>query len=257
MELFLFALDDDLAAAAGRAGLDGVVVDLERRGKHERQLGFDTGVSTQTIDDVRRIRGLTDLPLIVRVDGPGDDLGHRLTAVRDAGADEALVPMVRDAAAVRSCLAAAPDDLPIGVLVERVSAVEDAAAIGRLPLTRVYVGLMDLMVERGSAPPFAALVDGTVDRVRATARQPFGVGGLTAPGHGDPVPARLVAAELVRLRSDFTFLRRSFLRAAADLGVGTAVGRIRRMLEQLEGRAASAIDRDRRALRDRVLGARA
>jgi hypothetical protein len=40
--------------------------------------------------------------------------------------------------------------------------------------------------------------------------QPFGVGGLTLPGRGFPVSSDLLAAELVRAGTDFTFLRRSF-----------------------------------------------
>lgn len=256
MELLLFALEEAATAAAAAAGLDGVVVDLERRGKVDRQRGFDTDVSSQTVADVRRVRSLTTLPLIVRVDGPGPDLACRLGAVREAGADEVLVPMVRDAEEVAACLAAAPDGLPIGVLVERVSAVRDAEAIAALPIARLYVGLMDLMVERGTASPFAALVDGTVDRVRAVAQQPFGVGGLTAPGHGVPVPARLVAGELVRVGADFTFLRRSFFRAAAVLGVAAAASAVRRSLEDLAARTDAVVARDRRAFLGHVLEGR-
>jgi hypothetical protein len=74
----------------------------------------------------------------------------------------------------------------------------------------VYVGLNDLRIDRGSDELFRPLIDGAVDAVRAEVAQPFGVGGLTLPGCGAPVPSDLLAAELVRLGADFTFLRRSF-----------------------------------------------
>ena len=93
----------------------------------------------------------------------------------------------------------------------------------RRPLSRLYVGLNDLMIDRRSPTLFAALVDGTVERVRGAvpARIPFGVAGLTLPERGYPVPCRLLAAELARLDAAFTFLRRSFIAdvAGRDLAV--------------------------------------
>jgi hypothetical protein len=254
VELLLFALDDDLAAGAAGAGVDAVVVDLERRGKEGRQSGFDTDVTAHTLDDVARVRDLTTLPLVVRVDGPGPGLAGRLADAVAAGADEALVPMVADAAAAADCLRAAPSDLPVGVLVERTTAVADAARIGALPLARVYVGLMDLMVERGAASPFTPLVDGTVATVRAATQQVFGVAGLTAPGFGAPVPARLLAGELVRLGTDFTFLRRSFHHAVGDLGLPVAVAAVRTMLAELTRRDSAAVASDRRELERALVG---
>ena len=52
----------------------------------------------------------------------------------------------------------------------------------RRPLSRVYVGLNDLMIDRRGGSLFAPLVDGTVDHVAravAGAGIPFGVAGLT------------------------------------------------------------------------------
>lgn len=255
VELLLFALDDGLAAGAAAAGIDAVVVDLERRGKATRQLGFDTDVSVHTLDDVARVRELTDLPVVVRVDGPGPGLAARLADAAAAGADELLVPMVADADEAAACLRAAPPDTPVGVLVERATAVADAAAIGRLPLSRVYVGLMDLMVERRAASPFPPLVDGTVDRVRAVTATRFGVAGLTAPGFGRPVPATLLAGELARIGVDFTFLRRSFRAAAARDGLVSATAAVRAMVAAMEGRDDDRVALDRRALEQAVSSA--
>lgn len=78
-------------------------------------------------------------------------------------------------------------------------------------------------------------------------RVPFGVAGLTRPDAGFPVPSRLLAAELVRLGADFTFLRRSFHAdtAGRDLSVeiprisaGCAVARRRTTGQVLADRAA-------------------
>jgi hypothetical protein len=73
----------------------------------------------------------------------------------------------------------------------------------------------------------------------------FGVAGLTLPDRGAPVPSRLLAAELVRLRADFTFLRRSFLADTAGRPLAPAVAAIRAHLDGLARRSAVERGRDR------------
>jgi hypothetical protein len=68
----------------------------------------------------------------------------------------------------------------------------------------------------------------------------FGVGGLTLPEGGAPVPAWLLAAELVRLGADFTFLRRSF---TADMAGRDPFVEVPRLLAVLTGLAtATAVE---------------
>jgi len=84
--------------------------------------------------------------------------------------------------------------------------------LARLPLTRVYLGLHDLAIERRTPNPFRAISDGIVERVRSAFQIPFGFAGLTLPDRGFPIPCRLLIAEMARLGCSFSFLRRSFLR---------------------------------------------
>ncbi len=103
----------------------------------------------------------------------------------------------------------------VGILIETLPAVA-AAGLATRPLSRIYVGLSDLRIARGSSQLFEPLVDGT-DRVRADVEHvPFGVAGLTRLDAGWPLPCRLLIAELARLGADFTFLRRSFLADTAS-----------------------------------------
>ena len=68
----------------------------------------------------------------------------------------------------------------VGILIETLPAVAVAAGLAARPLSRIYVGLSDLRIARGSSQLFEPLVDGTVDRVRADVEHvPFGVAGLT------------------------------------------------------------------------------
>jgi hypothetical protein len=159
--------------------------------------------------------------------------------------------MVRSVEEVEDALAAADGRVDVGILVETSAAVTLSRQLSDLPISRVYVGLMDLALERGTASIFEALVDGTVERVRGDVDVPFGVGGLTLPGFGDPIPAEILTAELVRLECDFSFMRRSFMR---DCGGRPAAGlrAIAGMVEGLEARTGQRVATDRARLESMV-----
>ena len=187
-----------------------MVVDWERRGKHRRQAGADTQVNADTPDDLTRVRAAVAGRVLCRVNGWGPWTGVEIDSAVGRGADEILLPMVRRPEEVDAALDAVGDRAGLGILIETQAAVDRAAEFAGRPLSRIYVGLNDLRIDRGSTELFRPLVDGTVDAVRGQVAQPFGVGGLTLPGRGFPVSSDLLAAELVRTGADFTFLRRSF-----------------------------------------------
>ena len=211
MDLFLFTVDPGWGGDVVAAGAAGIIVDWERRGKERRQAGEGTQISTDTPEDLTRMRAATDGRLICRVNGFGPWTAAEIDDAIARGADEVLLPMVRTAESVDRALEFVAGRAGLGILIETQDAVDATAELARRPLSRIYVGLNDLRIDRRSDQLFRPLVDGTVDAVRAAVSQPFGVGGLTLPGSGFPVPSEVLAAELVRLRTDFTFLRRSFI----------------------------------------------
>ena len=224
IEAFVFSTDPVFAREAVEAGAAGVIVDWERRGKRARQAGADTQVNADTPADLARVRAATPGRVLCRVNGWGSWSRAEVDRAIDLGADELLLPMVRRADEVDAALDATRGRCGLGILVETVDAVGCVHELVRRPLSRLYVGLNDLMIDRGGPTLFDPLVDGTVERVRAAvpAQIPFGVAGLTLPERGYPVPCRLLAAELARLDAAFTFLRRSFIAdvAGRDLAVG-------------------------------------
>jgi hypothetical protein len=162
--------------------------------------------------------------------------------------------MVRGAAEVEEALDAVAGRVGVGILVETLDATAALRELAALPLTRVYIGLNDLAIERGSASLFEALVDGTADRIRSAFDVPVGVAGLTDPELGSPIPCRLLIAELTRLGCSFTFLRRSFHR---DVGheqaeIEDCVRRLRRALELASGRTHQEVEDDRAELGESV-----
>ena len=212
MDLFLFSVDPDVVRRTVAAGAAGVVVDWERRGKSRRQVGQDTQINSDTPRDLERVRGATGGRVLCRVNGFGPWTADEVDAAVACGADELLLPMVRSTEEVDRTLDLVAGRCGLGILVETQQGVDIAGELARLPLSRVYVGLNDLRIDRGSDSLFTPLVDGTADVVRAACGSlPFGVAGLTRPDAGWPVPSRLLAGELARLGASFTFLRRSFL----------------------------------------------
>ena len=138
-QLLLFATTEDLILEAVSGGVAGVIVDWENKAKHERQAGFDTQINNGTIEDLKRVRGLTDALVICRINGfcdknsCRDEIAHAV----DAGADEILLPMVRTVREVETALECAAGQCGVGILIETSDAVGLAEELGQLPLTRV------------------------------------------------------------------------------------------------------------------------
>jgi hypothetical protein len=251
VDLFLFTVDPRWGADVVAAGAAGIVVDWERRGKARRQLGEDTQINADTPEDLARMRAATDGRLLCRINGFGPWTGGEVDQAIGCGADEILLPMVRTPDQVDRVLDLVAGRCGLGILIETQDAVGRAAELARRPLSRVYVGLNDLRIDRRSEQLFRPLVDGTVDDVRAAVAHPFGVGGLTLPEGGFPVPSGLLAAELVRLGAEFTFLRRSFTADMAGRDPFTEVPRLLQALAVL--RAADPVEVA--DLRDRFVAA--
>ena len=247
MDLFLFTVDPRWGADVVAAGAAGIVVDWERRGKARRQLGEGTQINADTPDDLSRMRAATDGRLLCRINGYGEWTGAEVDEAVSRGADEILLPMVRSTGEVDRTLDLVGGRCGLGILIETQDAVDRAAALARRSLSRIYVGLNDLRIDRRSTELFRPLVDGTVDGVRSHVTQPFGVGGLTLPRGGFPVPSDLLAAELVRVGADFTFLRRSFTADMVGRDPFTEVPRLLAAVADLTGASPEEVARRRAA----------
>jgi len=255
MDLFAFTADPVRAAAVVRAGAAGVIVDWERRGKARRQAGQDTQINEDTPADLAAVRSATPGRVLCRVDAAGAGTAEEVDLAVALGADEVLLPMVRTPADVDLALEAVGGRCGLGILVETSDAVACVDALARRPLSRVYLGLNDLRIDRGSDALFAPLADGTAARVaQALAAAPggpvpFGVAGLTLPERGRPVPSRVLAGELVRLGAAFTFLRRSFWADTGGRDLDTAVPRLQAACAQAARRTPAQVTADAAELR--------
>lgn len=244
------------ATAAPSEQPDAVVVDWERTNKTERQamaaqvIGIDTTFRPDDDQAVGRVRAMGFDRVVCRIDAVGPHTAAQIDALRAQGGTDVLVPMWRHIVEVEHVLAHA-DGLRVGVMVESLDAVRNAALLGHLGVSFAFVGLMDLALERRTSSIFAPLVDGTLDTiVERLGDIPFGFGGLTMPGAGRPVPDRLLVSEMLRLGASFSFMRRSFLESVGG-GVDAvdALRAIRAGLRTMGRRSEPEIDSDRRELR--------
>ncbi len=247
-ELLLFSTDTALIRETVAAGVTGVVVDWERAGKAERQAGTDTQINLDSADDLSRVRASTSVIVICRINGYGPATRAEVENAIERGANEIFLPMVRKLEDVEAVLAQVRGRCGVGILIETIAAVALAECLAALPLSRVYVGLNDLSIDRGSPNIFEALLDGTVERVRERFSIPFGFGGLTLPECGDPIPCRLLIAETARLDCGFGVARRSFLRDIRGRDVSREIPRLLRAVDEARSRSPERVALDRREL---------
>ncbi len=247
-DVWLFTHDADYAASAVTAGVDGVVVDWEWRGKEFRQLGRNTEINHGTEDDLRAMRSAVKGRLACRINNLPRVRVREAMIAAELGADEVWLPMVRTIAEVEECLRALPGGCRLGVLAETPEALALAPEFNRLALVRVYLGLNDLWITSGRPQLFSALVDGAVERFRSQYRGVFGFGGITRPSCGSPVPCQLLLAEMVRLGCGFGVARRSFRRDAPREHLPAAVDEIKVAARALASRTPAAVADDRRKL---------
>jgi hypothetical protein len=243
-DLCLFSVDPLMITKALAGGISTVVVDWEWIGKSTRQQGVDTQINQHTLADLHRVRAATRAHLICRINNAPAAVASDIEDALAGGVDEILVPMVRTATEIEQVLDQVAGRCDVGILIETTAAVSRAADFAKLPLSRIYVGLNDLAIERRTPNLFTAVIDGTVESVRSKCGGiPFGFGGLTIPELGSPIPCRLLMNEMIRLDCSFTFLRRSFHDDVRGRNVPRETFQISRALGESSER--SILDRER------------
>ena len=230
IELVVLDHDIERVGALVRCGVGTFLVDWEWLGKDVRQAGFDTEIRPGTSADLAAVAALPGVEAWCRVNSLGPHTQREVEAAIAAGARGLFLPMDKSPADVERFLRLVGGRAATGILVETVQGLACVEHLGSYPLDRVYFGLNDFAISRGSGSIFSALVDGSVARAReAFAGTCFGVGGLTAralppPPRGDgPAAVRFqFPAALVPARS------RHAVRAIDDRRDSVCLARLRR-----------------------------
>jgi 2-keto-3-deoxy-L-rhamnonate aldolase RhmA len=239
----------EFAREAEAAGLDGFVVDWERRGKTARQRDYDFEINGQGAREVRRLAAVVSRPILVRINPPGPRTGVELQKAIDAGAREIMLPMARKASEVERFLELASGRVRTVVQIETQDLVDDLPALARLPWDSAYIGLNDLQISRGGRGSiWSGVADGTVEHIyRSLPGREIGFAGITVADGGHPLPFAFLFAEMVRLGCALSFLRRTFHQEIAGRDMAGEVAAIRRLEIALRARDATRISEDRAA----------
>jgi hypothetical protein len=246
--LVLFSTDTTFIPQAVASGVDVIIVDWENRGKEIRQTNWNTQINYDTPEDLRKVRVATGAPLLCRINGYGTTTKREVEEAIEKGADEVILPMVRSLREVEAVLDQVRSRIGVGILIETLTVLSCLDVLASLPLSRVYVGLNDLAIERKTPHIFSAIIDGALEEIRRHFRVPFGFGGLTLPDRGFPIPCRLLIGEMMRLGCNFTFLRRSFHRDIQGHKVAEEIPRLREAIRQASLRSLEDIEKDHREL---------
>lgn len=233
--LFLFTTNVGIAQTCLSAGVDGIIIDWENKDKDKRQNGYPTQINFDTPEHLIDMRKNVSGKILCRVNKFNELYSkEEINLAISCGADEIFLPMVENPDEVSKALDVVKDRCGLGILIETDAAVKNVDAFGHLPLSRVYIGLNDLHISRKSTNIFEPLTDQTVEIVRNAFKHiPVGVGGITHPERGNPVPSKLLMQQYINLKMNFSFLRRSFLKDLNDYDAETMITDIRLYLQQM------------------------
>ena len=250
LQIMLFEHQPENIRAAAAAGIDSFIVDWEWLGKEDRQAGFDTEVNHLGVGELEAAVAATTRGVWCRINPWHAGSGAEIEAAIAAGAAGVFLPMVRHIDEVDAFLAAMHHRALAGVVVETLAGIEAAPEIAKRSLDAAYIGLNDWMIDRRGHNLFEPIVSGELDQLRTDLAQiPFGFGGITVVTGGDPVPSRLLLAEMARLDASFVFARRSFKRDARTVSAGDIVSGVRALWQEHLARPPARIEEDATELR--------
>lgn len=204
----------DIAMLAEEAGVDRVWVDLEYKGKEERQAGMNTVKSKHTIDDVRALRAvISKSSLMVRVNPLDDESEAEINAVVEAGADYIMLPMFKTKAEVEKFVALVGGRAKTMLLLETKEAEERLLEYVDVPgVDEIHIGLNDLHLSHNMTFMFELVANGTVERIANVLKEHnirFGFGGFARIGYGI-LPAEMILTQHYALGSEMAILSRGF-----------------------------------------------
>jgi hypothetical protein len=222
--MILSLITNDLAVVrkAEGAGVERILIDLERRGKAARQVGRSLFLSTHEMEDVRRVRSaLRQSQLTVRIDPLHARSQEQIDRAIDYGADFIVLPFfesLQDAAEFVAMLAGRAAAI---LLVESASAAHIIGELCRLPgVAEIHIGLNDLSISLGLHSWLELMTSSILEELCATMRaskMPFGFGGIGSLSRHDlPLSPELVLAEQLCQGATRGWLSRTFRELALD-----------------------------------------
>lgn len=214
LELMYITNRPEVAKIAEINGVNRIWVDLETRGKEERQKGMNTVKSKHTLDDISIIKkNIIKSKLLVRINPIYEKSKEEISEAIKRGADIIMLPMFRDAIEVSRFVEIVNNRAKVLLLLETKEAVDNLDEILCVPgIDEIHIGLNDLHLSYNKKFMFELLADGTVEKLSDKIKNKnirYGFGGI-AGLNGGMLPAKEIVAEHYRLGSEMVILSRSF-----------------------------------------------
>ena len=216
LRLLYITNDEKIALTAEKAGVDWIFIDLEVKGKEQRQKGRNTVISAHSINDIKKIKKvLTTSKVMVRINPIGEWSREEIDNVVNAGADIIMLPYFKTVIEVDKFLHFIDKRVESCLLVETMDSVKEINTIVNLDgIDYIHIGLNDIHIERKTDFMFEFLADGYIDELAKNIKAkkiPFGFGGV-AYMESELLPlAKDVIAEHYRVGSSGVILARSFI----------------------------------------------
>lgn len=207
--------NERIAQICDRAGVDRVFVDLEKLGKAQRQMNWNSVQSDHSIEDIKRVKSAVEkADVLVRVNPINVNSEKEIGLVIENGADFVMLPYFKTADEVRSFVKYVDGKVKTSILVETKDAVENIDEILAIEgIDEVHIGLNDLSHSYEQSFLFEPFKEGTVDyvvkKIKEYGIKKYGIGGIAKIGYGK-IPAEDVICEHYRLGSSCAILSRAF-----------------------------------------------
>ena len=221
MEYMMITAIPEIASFVESCGVDRLFIDMETRGKKDRQINMNTPIYHHSFDDLEAVKkSLKKAKVLLRINPWHEGSKEEIERGLDRGADIIMLPYFCYPEEVESFLKAVNGRAVTNILFESSCAVGRAEQILSLPgIDEVHFGLNDLRISLGLDFLFESLAGGLLDWLCGLARKyelSYGIGGIGRVGK-ELLEAELILGENLRLGSSRTILSRVFHNNARKL----------------------------------------
>jgi len=233
VELTLITNKSLFARRAEYAGINRIMIDLERLGKAKRQYGRSFFLSDHHPSDIDLLRATLFVGSVqVRVNPWHEQSISEIDDVISRGAQIVMLPMVRDREQAARFVDAVNGRARTSLLIENADALNGCGELLSADgIDEAHIGLNDLAIDLGRESIFEALVDRLLDGIACMAAQRhlrFGFGAIAGRGCGPlPIDPEIIISEQARLGASVAWLGRSYGRACEKLTRSDLVKEIR------------------------------
>ena len=263
MEYMMITKVPEIASFVEGCGVDRLFIDMETRGKRERQIHVDTPIYEHSFEDLEAVKKcLKKAKVLLRINSWYSKSKEEIERGLDRGADIIMLPYFCYPEEVEAFLEAVDGRAITNILFESACAVGRAEQILSLSgIDEVHFGLNDLRISLGLDFLFESLAGGLLDWLCHLAqryRLSYGIGGIGRVGK-ELLEAELILGENLRLGSSRTILSRVFHNNAQNLkslkayvNFGEELKKLRKAEEVVRSRSPERVQRDREKFIEQV-----